>query len=381
MVYTKIEAKHTYNNDDHEMQLTFAPLENYALSTETSVLDTIFMYPIKFEVKYPSQGDEMNERVGRKINIKNIKIMFKTEIKPYYGVLGQNDQYNPLYYFTKGLYGIIKHNQTINTQGSATAQNIQGSTYGLPKVNGSAQTTGNFATTAGATALGVYYNVPEAQLSTIQGTTSAQQITSTTNYVQYDHLILPPRKLKLKLRVMIVKAAKDYFDSDGVFDEHKALEWFVLNRVYVGSDPQVDNKINFVNISNTDMILRESSDYTGQYSIKFDKIITHTVGTDEMVTFDIPINQELTFGSEGDEPTNKDIYHILVFPPFTNKGLSGPYGYEKLPELRFAKISDPTQISQIDSYYNGDCYIEQTAQLPYCWIDLHSNVKLQYLDF
>lgn len=380
MVYTKIETKHTYNNSNDDYQLTFAPIDQYSLSTETSVLDTVFLPPHKFEVKYPSQGDEMNERVGRKINVKNIKIMFKTLIDPIVQTPG-GYQHNALYYLTKGHYGIIKHSTTINTQGSATAQNIQGSTYGLPKVNGSAQTTGNFATTAGATALGVYYNVPEAQLSTIQGTTSAQQITATTNLIQYDHLILPPRKLKLKIRVMIVKAAKDYFDSDGVFDEHKALEWFVLNRVYVGSDPVYNNRIYLHNISNTDMILRESSDYTGQYSIKFDKIITHTVGTDEMVTFDIPINQELTFGSEGDEPTNKDIYHILIFPPFTNKGLSGPYGYEKLPELQLAKLTDPTDVRPIDTYYDGDCCTEQLAELPYAWFRIDSNVKLQYLDF
>lgn len=387
MPYTKIETKHTYNTGEMDLKFSWQAYKNYVFKTGLQSIisqDRVFCNPIKFEVNYPEQGDEIDEREGRKINAKTIKVMFKTEIPKQY-TANDTSQDNPLWYLTKGLTAHVLHSDNVDSEGTASASNITGSNYGLPKVNGSAQTTGNFTTTVGQTALGVYYNVPEAQLSTIQGTTTQQTVNLTTPINCYNTITIPAKKFTLKLRVLVVKAERGYFDDALGYSPHKALQWFIKNRVYVGEDPEnkPNEEYHLQWFSNTDQILRNDSDYAGQYSILYDKIIYHTVGSEEMISFDLPINQDIQFKKDDTDniPTNKNDYHILIFPPFTNKSFKGVYGYEYLPNLRLTGGSQDAET--IDQYYSPSLNLisNETPYTQEAHATLAYNVKFTYLDF
>lgn len=360
MPYTRLENKHTYFNDEQSVQVHWNQLRAYHLEpANSSYNDDVFCKPLVFFPLYPDQGDEINERTGRKINARNIKLMIKTEIPKQTSVAGHVYP-NPLYYLTKGIHSVIKHTSTATSSGTASAQNVSGETSG--------HITG--------TSSGFYTS------DTMDLTNSQQTVSLTTPIETYTPFDMPAYKFKIKLRVMIVQADPTYFSENGGYSEHKILEWFVKNRVYVGNDPEnhATHEIKLYPFSNTDQILRESSDYTGQYSIKYDKIITHTVGSDEMVTFDIPLNQELTFDNVDVFPTNKKHYHILIIPPLTNKGMTGPYGYEKLPDLVYDTGSQSSEINTITDL-NKSISTTNDGQTYFGEFKVLSNVKLFYLDF
>lgn len=362
MPFTRLENKHTYLNAEQEVQVHWNQLRAYHLEpSSSSYNDDVFCRPLYFTPLYPEQGDEIDERSGRKINARNIKLMIKTEIPKQTSIAGHVYP-NPLYYLTKGIHSTIKHTSTVTSSGTGSRQNISGS------VNG---------TTLSTSGAGTFTS------SNIDMDTSIQNISLTTPITTFTTFDMPAYKFKIKLRVLIVQAAPDYFDQDGFFSHHKVLEWFVKNRVYVGENPEnpTTHEIKLYSYSNTDQILRESSDYTGQYSIKYDKIITHTVGSDEMLTFDIPLNQELTFDEKtSNVPSNKKHYHILIIPPLTNKGLTGPYGYEKLPDLVY---DNGTQSSEINAITDLNKSVSPTndGHSYFGEFKVLSNVKFFYLDF
>lgn len=359
MPYTRIETKHTYNNHEETVPVRLAPLRSYHLEPENSAFnDLLFTYPFKFNILYPDQGEEMDERVGRKINVKSVKIMFKSEIPKDYEVAGHTYP-NALYYLTKGIHSTIKHSMTSTSTGTASRQDVSG----------------EFSGHITGTAAGFFTS------DTIDLTAPQQNVQLSTPIETFTSFDLPAHKLKLKFRVMIVKADTDFFDLAGQFSPHKAMDFFVKNRVYLGNDPEDENgEFKLYAYDNTDQILRESSKYTGQYSIVFDKIISHTVGGNEMVTFDIPINQELTFERDTNIPTNKKSYHILVFPPFTNKGLTGPYGYETFPDIVY---DNGTQSKEIDTIARVNHFVSpvDNGTTGNAIFKIISNVKLFYLDF
>lgn len=360
MPYTRIETKHTYNNQEQNLAIRLAPLHSYQIEHENSPFnDLLFMHPFKFDVLYPIQGDEMDERAGRKINVKSIKVMFKTEIPKDYKVADVTYP-NSIYYLTKGIHSTLKHSTTASSSGTASAQNVSGETSGH---------------ITGLSSAGFYVS------DTMDLTNSQQTVQLSTPIDTFTSFDLPAYKLKLKFRVMIVKADKDYFDQAGQFSPHKAISFFCKNRVYLGNDPEeVNGDFKLYAYDNTDQILRESSKYTGQYSVIFDKIISHTCGGSEMVTFDIPVNQELTFDDDTNIPTNKKAYHILIFPPFTNKGMSGPYGYETLPDLIFDNGNQSKEIDAITSVKHFISPVDDGTS-PNAIVKILSNVKLFYLDF